>query len=400
MEEKLESFNQVLEKTDWKGSVRRIISNALTEDHSFALWNKPQNENHSLIINLGNPIKLREVEIESMDPGFIVSDFAGEERFFLRADLSYETQGQSLEILQDLNQGKLEAAEQMLENGLSDLHTPFHSNATEARSEQLDYSILVQEAISEIEKGKMEKVVPARQQFIDTNDLSIVDLYFSLAEKYPNAFVYLISIKGVGSWIGATPELLLRVEDSRWFETVSLAGTQKYRDDIKLSEVAWTQKEIEEQALVSRYIINSFKKIRLREFEEHGPKTAIAGNVMHLKTTFKVDMEETNFPQLGSVMLDLLHPTSAVCGMPKDNALEFINSHEGFDRKLFSGYLGPVNYANSTAIFVNLRCMEYLGKKGILYAGAGVTEDSDPEKEIQETELKFNTILEAINSIH
>ena len=76
------------------------------------------------------------------------------------------------------------------------------------------------------------------------------------------------------------------------------------------------QKDIEEQALVERYVISCFKKIRLREYDEHGPKTMIAGNVLHLKTEFEVDMVATNFPQLGSVMLNLLHPTSAVCGMP------------------------------------------------------------------------------------
>ncbi|HZI24529.1 MAG TPA: chorismate-binding protein, partial [Chryseolinea sp.] len=160
--------------------------------------------------------------------------------------------------------------------------------------------------------------------------------------------------------------------------------------------VAWTQKDIEEQALVERYIISCFKKIRLREYDEHGPRTVVAGNLMHLKSDFTVDMVATNFPQLGSVMLQLLHPTSAVCGVPLDTSLEFIHKLEGYDRQLYSGYLGPVNFNNRIDVFVNLRCLQILPQKAILYAGAGITQDSIPEKEWEETELKLNTLLKII----
>jgi isochorismate synthase len=208
--------------------------------------------------------------------------------------------------------------------------------------------------------------------------------------------VSFISIPSVGTWLGATPELLVRVEEKRIFKTVALAGTKVFEEGINLKNVAWTQKEIEEQALVSRYIINNFKKIRLREFEEHGPKTVIAGNLMHLKTEFSVDMKATNFPQLGSVMLDLLHPTSAVCGMPLEPSLEFLKQHEGYDREFYSGFLGPVNMNNAIDIFVNLRCMQLFEGQAIVYAGAGVTVDSVPEHEWEETEMKLNTLLNVI----
>ena len=153
---------------------------------------------------------------------------------------------------------------------------------------------------------------------------------------------------------------------------------------------------IEEQALVERYIISCFKKIRLREFEEHGPKTVVAGNLLHLKSEFKVDMVSTNFRQLGSVMLQLLHPTSAVCGVPLESSLDFLNAHEGYNRQFYSGYLGPVNFQNNIDIFVNLRCAQLLADKVILYAGAGVTGDSIPEDEWEETEMKLNTLLKIL----
>ena len=177
------------------------------------------------------------------------------------------------------------------------------------------------------------------------------------------------------------------------FRTVSLAGTQRYIPGMDLRSVAWTEKEIEEQAMVCRYIISCFKKIRLREYDEHGPRTAVAGNLLHLKTDYVVDMTATNFPQLGSVMLQLLHPTSAVCGMPLEPATKFLKSNEGYDREYYSGFLGPVNFRNQSSIFVNIRCMQLITNEAILYAGAGVTIDSIPDKEWEETEMKFETLM-------
>ncbi|MEM9340535.1 MAG: chorismate-binding protein, partial [Bacteroidota bacterium] len=142
----------------------------------------------------------------------------------------------------------------------------------------------------------------------------------------------------------------------------------------------------------SRYIINCFKRIRLREYHEVGPRTIKAGNLAHLKTTYKVDYTEVTFENLADQMLELLHPTSAVCGMPIEKAKSFIDENELFDRSFFAGFLGPVNFRGATDLFVNLRCMNV--KEGVarLYAGAGITEDSDPEKEWVETEMKMATL--------
>jgi len=111
-----------------------------------------------------------------------------------------------------------------------------------------------------------------------------------------------------------------------------------------------------------------------------------------------VDMKATNFPQLGTVMLKLLHPTSAVCGMPREAAQEFIAQHENFDRSYFAGFLGPVNLGEETNIYVNLRCARLEGEKAWLYAGAGITEDSDPQKEWEETEMKCKIVGKFIQS--
>jgi isochorismate synthase len=93
-------------------------------------------------------------------------------------------------------------------------------------------------------------------------------------------------------------------------------------------------------------------------------------------------------------MLRLLHPTSAVGGMPRVAALDFLAHHEGYDRAYYSGFLGPVNVAapGVARLFVNLRCLQLRAGEAILYAGTGLTVDSDPAREWQETEYKMRTI--------
>ena len=190
----------------------------------------------------------------------------------------------------------------------------------------------------------------------------------------------------------STPEPLISLDSNNIFRTVALAGTRVFNPDIPISQVTWKQKEIEEQALVERYIISCFKKIRIREYEEYGPKTYRAGNLLHLRSDFFVDLNQVKYPELLTVMLRLLHPTSAVCGMPMAEAMEFLKHKEGYNRSFYSGYLGPVNIENETDIFVNLRCLKWLGSSAVLFAGAGITADSDPSAEFHESEVKMETL--------
>ena len=162
----------------------------------------------------------------------------------------------------------------------------------------------------------------------------------------------------------------------------------------------WRQKEIEEQALVARYIVSCFKQLRLRDYHEAGPRTAVAGQLLHLRTDFEVDLKNVPAPaSLGTDMLRLLHPTSAVGGMPKAAALEFLRRYEGYDRAYYSGFLGPVNVTapGVSGLYVNLRCLQLRPTEAILYAGTGLTVDSDPAREWQETEMKLQTVGAVLN---
>jgi isochorismate synthase len=107
-------------------------------------------------------------------------------------------------------------------------------------------------------------------------------------------------------------------------------------------------------------------------------------------------MKEVNYPQLGSVMLKLLHPTSAVCGMPMEPSFKFIQENEPHEREFYAGYLGPVNIEFESHIYVNLRCLKWRGDHIFLYAGAGVTIDSLPQQEVEEVEIKMDTIQKAL----
>ena len=151
---------------------------------------------------------------------------------------------------------------------------------------------------------------------------------------------------------------------------------------------------------MTRYIIECFKKLRLREYHETGPRTVQAGHLLHLRTDFAVDLRAVPFPTLGTDMLRLLHPTSAVAGMPRQAATDWLAAHEGYDRTYYSGFLGPVNLPapGTSALYVNLRCMQVLetAHQAVLYAGAGLTAESDPAREWAETEQKLRVVADVV----
>ncbi|WP_207431219.1 chorismate-binding protein [Sabulibacter ruber] len=249
-------------------------------------------------------------------------------------------------------------------------------------------------AVKAMQEGCLEKVVLSRTKTLPLFEgFHLLKAFGQLTELYATAFVSLVTIPGIGTWLGATPELLVQIDRHKVFRTVALAGTQPLQEGLTPADAIWRQKEIEEQALVQRYIVSCFRHLRLREYVEMGPRTVRAGNLLHLKTDFSAAMEEVGFPKLGTQMLELLHPTSAVGGMPKAAALKMINQLELHERRYYSGYLGPVQLGQETNLFVNLRCVE-LGQETVTaYAGAGMTADSVPAKEWQETELKMQTVL-------
>lgn len=374
--------------TSEKKILKKAIADALSQGQSFSLWKTPGvNQKHLIICQA--PKEVEEFLLEEGDSGFAFSSFMPDgKKYFFPADIHYQFDNEIL------SKGPQPESTHNVKshNEINPKNTRFHRLLKSTYS-PIDYVDLVRKGLQEISQGQIEKVVPSRFKDITiTDEFDLLKAFDTLCEKHPQAMISLVSSPQTGTWLGATPELLVSVNHKNIFKTIALAGTQPYSPEIDLKSVAWTQKEIEEQALVCRYIINCFKKIRLREYDEHGPRTMVAGNVMHLKTIYEVDMTATNFPQLGSVMLKLLHPTSAVCGMPFENAFSFLKNNEGYNREFYSGFLGPVQINNDSQIFVNLRCMQVFEESVRLYAGAGITIDSNPQKEFEETEMKMQNL--------
>ena len=262
--------------------------------------------------------------------------------------------------------------------------------ATEA-----EYTALVRAGVAVIRSGEVLKVVSSRatRRTLPAG-FDVLDAFERLCAAYPRAFVSVVSAAGIGTWLGATPEVLAEVTADGYFRTMALAGTQPLAPGLSPQNVVWRQKEIEEQAMVARYIVGCFKQLRLRDYHESGPRTIVAGELLHLRTDFEVNLRHVPHPSLGTDMLRLLHPTSAVGGMPKMPALDFLHRHEGYDRAYYSGFLGPVNVAapGVARLYVNLRCLQLCGPEAVLYAGTGLTADSDPAKEWRESELKLQTV--------
>lgn len=367
---------------------------------SFAIWRKPKSSKLEFILDESDDTEKVSLNLEESAPGFLVHPFADQED--KKAWLIRASRYLSIDLDQPLDESQLpEWIQNSTEKNLLKRYSQAYFKTSKNKKNEISKSPqgekthfiqLVNLGIKAIKARELEKVVPARTKTISLSDeFDLGKSLMCMLKAYPNSFVNFFHLPEAGTWIGASPEILIETKGD-WFHTMSLAGTQPAEGENPLKTAAWTQKEIEEQALVSRYIVDCFKKIRLREYEESGPKTVLAGTLLHLRSDFRVNMVETNFAQLGSVMLSLLHPTSAVCGMPRTQALQFLKNHEGLDRSFFAGFIGPVNINQETSLYVNLRTACIQSDTAVLYAGAGVTEDSDPEKEWEETELKCQII--------
>jgi isochorismate synthase len=251
----------------------------------------------------------------------------------------------------------------------------------------------VEKTIQEIKDTKLAKVIVSRMIPESRKSESLGELYQQLFNQTPNAFVYLVNLPKAGLWMGATPEILLQSEGKN-METVSLAGTQPRSDN---SDYGWHTKEIEEQAFVSRYMLDIFFRFNIHHYTTQGPETMESGKVAHLKTSFHFSAKKIK-DRLGEFIAEF-HPTPAVCGLPKSKADRFISKIEKHDRRYYTGYLGSWRLEDSVRLFVNLRCMEILPKEYILYSGGGITSRSVPEKEWEETNNKARTLLSAIEAI-
>ncbi|PHS08960.1 MAG: isochorismate synthase [Kordia sp.] len=267
---------------------------------------------------------------------------------------------------------------------------------------------LVKKGIEVIKNTDLNKVVLSRKVTCSIENNTPIDLFKNALMEYSNAFVYLWYHPEVGCWIGATPEVLLQTRNNQ-FKTMSLAGTQLYTKD-----VTWELKEQEEQQIVTDYIAENLSAKGFN-FIVGDPYTIKAGHLAHIRSDFTGRIKGASDASDLKKLIDLLHPTPAVCGYPKTKAKNFILDNEGYVRRFYTGFLGELNFKSkrknnrrntensayrfiteSSNLYVNLRCMELHKSNVNIYVGGGVTASSDAEKEYVETCNKMNTMKKLI----
>ncbi|MGZ5274226.1 MAG: chorismate-binding protein [Kaistella sp.] len=251
---------------------------------------------------------------------------------------------------------------------------------------EVDYQNKLSNVIDFIKENQLSKLVISRRKLVEFSDskISLSQTFLNLCEAYKNAFVYFF-IKDGKCWLGAFSEVLGNFNKiTSEFETMSLAGT------IPVSET-WTNKEVEEQKPVTAFIENILENyadmVEKSETYDH-----ISGNIKHLRTDFKAEIKAENLEKI----IAELHPTPAVCGIPKDFCREAIQKFEKHSRNFYAGYI-KVETDESVQYFVNLRCAEFFKNAALMYIGGGITAQSSPGKEWRETELKSEAVLKNLS---
>ncbi|KQO25091.1 hypothetical protein ASF10_07955 [Flavobacterium sp. Leaf82] len=251
------------------------------------------------------------------------------------------------------------------------------------------YEDLVSKGISAIKNEEFKKVVLSRSEKVDLAEFDFITTFQNLIELYPTTFSYCFFHPEIGFWMGATPEQLLKA-NGNVFETTALAGTQKANLE---AEISWQQKEKDEQQYVTDFIVKRLREVA-SSVDVTEPYSVKAGSIWHIKTDISGVLNDNSTLE---EVIDTLHPTPAVCGLPKKKAKAFIIENENYERTFYTGFLGELNssFANneiSSDLFVNLRSMQIQQNTAILYMGCGITKESIPEKEWEESVNKSMTM--------
>jgi len=328
----------------------------------FVMYRKPNENLVSVIVQ--NTTELFELD-DFNKSGFVFSPFDKKERkilFPLSESEQFSINSCDFDTL-DIKQEPFEIEE--------------ISNLNEAKKKHI---LLVEKSIDFIESKKADKIVVSRKETLKLNNFDVLTSYKKMVQNYKNAMVYLWFHPKVGCWMGASPERLIHINNGK-FKTMALAGTQAFIDTV---DVVWEAKEKQEQQFVTDYILKTINNT-IQNVEVSKPYTVKAGNLVHIRTDVLGELKDENSLK---DLVGSLHPTPAVCGLPKTVATKFINQNEDYNRAFYSGYLGELNIDNETNLFVNLRCMQLFDAEISIYIGGGITKGSNAEKEWEETVFK------------
>ena len=251
--------------------------------------------------------------------------------------------------------------------------------------------------LTEERLAKPTKIVAARVDSVSSS-LSPLSIFHNLCRLQQNAFVFLFSTPAFGTWIGASPEVILQCDGSSLL-TYSLAGSRPASD----KDSGWDAKNIEEQQIVTDFIIESLTQEGLSPNCSKST-TLRCGAVEHLLTEIHVNLGELIDHDTPERLITSLTPTPALSGFPQKEAIDFITSHEGFPRLCYGGMVGYCYGTFNFSAYVNLRSGMITDAGGsslmstslLLYAGGGITLKSVAEEEWLETERKLSTMRSAL----
>lgn len=274
------------------------------------------------------------------------------------------------------------------------LATPMSDNeaiadASEPYISKKDYLEQAEAIIGAIQAGLLKKAILSHP-ITTPSDISAehwCKILSALANKYPNATVFIFNTQETGFWLGATPELLGKY-DGTVFSTMALAGTKKSGCGIE-----WTTKEHDEQKIVADFIVDKIKSFGATPAIS-ATYTRNAGPVEHLCTDISCKIDHRDAQNL----VDSIYPTPAVSGFPKERAIRLISSIEKHKRRYYGGYFGLLRQSGDFQFYVNLRSLTFDRKCYTIFVGGGITSDSVPENEWSEIINKASTLTSIINT--
>lgn len=333
----------------------------------YALYRLPEMTKYHLVE--GNTIELGKIGELADHKGFVLAPFnIGGDNPLLMIE-SEDTQ------LMDFPEGSGESHNAVV--SFEDSHRECYKKDFKAFHDSLD-------------NGSVDKIVLSRRLDLTMDsDINVKEVFYAACRMYPHQMIALVSTELGGKWLMATPEVLLEndgnsVNASSW-KTMALAGTMT-------TPGPWSDKNLKEQYYVAEYIFNCLSRHSFL-VKYSSPHTVSAAKLYHIRTDFAFNV---NTADDALKVLDDLHPTPAVCGIPKAKAFDFILNNESINRKYYSGFSGPLCLDGETHLFVSLRCMEIEGRKCHLYAGGGLLKESEEGTEWNETEVKLKTMKDVL----
>ena len=260
------------------------------------------------------------------------------------------------------------------------------------------WTAAVESAAKRLRAGDAAKVVLAREVIARGDGVVSAGMVVrSLRAAYPSCFTYLVTGADGTAFAGASPELLIRRSGGKAFSQPmagSVARGASEADDDRLArQLVDSAKDNAEHRIASEFVVDALRKFS-QSVEAREPEVVRFTNIQHLATSITAELAAP-----AAEVLDLaaaLHPTPAVGGWPRPAAEALIDELEGLERGWYAGAVGWTDGQGDGEFAVALRCGLLWEDGARLYAGVGVMPDSDPARELEETELKFKALLMAL----